>query len=107
MRFQDKDIGVVGGGATKQLWEMFQAEALQGAVGEEGETCRFQVIGQKQSNLLGQTRICDTQSLITVKRLTCIRRHPNKGWRKTPIEAPDTPLLQGGQKKRGKSRQMF
>lgn len=98
MRLQNKDVGVVGGGAAQPLWEMFQAEALQGAVGEEGETCRFEVIGQKQSNLLGQTRTGYIQSLITVKRwntsvFTCIRGHPNKCWRETPVEAPDTPLL--------------
>lgn len=45
VRFQNKDVRVVWGGAAQQLWEMFQAEALQGPVGEEGETCRSQVVG--------------------------------------------------------------
>lgn len=38
---QNEDIGVVRGGATQQLWEVFQAEALQGAKGEEWETWRM------------------------------------------------------------------
>lgn len=52
MGFQNKDIGVVWGRAAQQLWEMLQAEALEGTVGEEGETCGLKGVEEKQSNLV-------------------------------------------------------
>lgn len=68
MGFQNKDIGVVWGRAAQQLWEMLQAEALEGAVGEEGETCKSQVVGEKLSNLVNTKNTGYIRSLITVKR---------------------------------------
>lgn len=41
VRLQNQDIGVVGRRPSQQLREVFQAEALQGAIGEEGKPWRM------------------------------------------------------------------
>lgn len=68
MGFKNKDIGVVWGRAAQQLWEMLQAEALEGAVGEEGETCGLKVVGEKQSNLVHTKNTGYMRPVITLRR---------------------------------------
>lgn len=41
--FQDQDIGVVWRRVTQELWEMFEAKALQRTEGEEWESWRVEV----------------------------------------------------------------
>lgn len=104
MRFQNEDIRVVRGGAAQYLWEMFQAETLQGTKGKEWETWKINRVGDKVklvkhrehwSHML--TMIFDRKNGISLCKLisivTCIRGHSNKCWSKPPIEARDPPLL--------------
>lgn len=110
--FQNEDIRVVWGGTSKHLRKVFQAEALQGAEGEEWKTCKvktIKVMQQKEHRshmsrrrfyiLLQNTftiiKLVINPSVINLCKIiiTCIRGHSNKSWGKSPIEAPDTPLL--------------
>lgn len=104
--FQDEDIGVVWGRTSQQLWEVFQAKTLQGAIGEEWETWKIRKGGRYKVKLMQHVEHCSQLYWMDLKQrlvyeslckitstVTCIRGHSNKCWGKAPVEAQNAPLL--------------